>query len=597
MPINPGKYILDAPASADPTVRAGAPAGAVLKKILKFAAPYRYLFVLSLLTSLAGVVLGLIAPYLAGKAIDFMRGKGDVDYRAVAIIAGELGGLYIASALFGWASSVLTVALSQSTIKNIRAAFIKKLHSLPLSYLDQNSHGDILSRIINDLEIVSSGLLQGFIQLFGGVATISITIVMMYILNPIVASAIVLVSPVSILFSFFIAKRGQRLYKKQQASLGRMNGLAEELITNMKLVRAYGYEGTAVSRFDESNDAYRKAYKNAQFNSALINPTTRMINNAVYVIAGILGIAVRASIGDVGAFLMYSNQFTRPFNEVTSIIAELQSALAAAERVIAVLDEPAKETDKENAIPLIRAEGNVSFEHVKFSYRPDTPLIKDFSLEVKKGEKIAIVGPTGAGKTTLVNLLMRFYEIDGGSIKLDGRDIREFKRRDLRKAFGMVLQNTWLFSATVRENIAYGKDSATDPEIEEVARKCHSDEFINSMEKGYGAFVSDAGGNLSSGQRQLVSIARVMLTSPTMLILDEATSNIDTRTERYIQTAFDEMMKDKTSFIIAHRLSTIKNADKIVVLNNGDIIEIGNHEELLEKKGFYYNLYNSQFVE
>ncbi|MFA5448920.1 MAG: ABC transporter ATP-binding protein [Clostridia bacterium] len=564
-----------------------------LKRLLRYAVPYRALFYLALLFSLFGVAATIVAPYLIGNAIDLMN--GDIDFSGVTRIAAILAVIYTLSAAFAWLATIFMTMLSQRVIKAMRIDFIKTLHSVPLSYIDKSSRGDLVSRIINDLDTVAHGLLQGLIQLFSGVATVLFIIVMMFYLNVYIALAIVLVTPVSIFVSYFIAKRAQRLFRLQQSALGELNGIAEEMVGSFKQVKAYTYEEQSYLRFDNINKRYMDAYKNAHFNSALVNPTTRFINNSIYIMTGLMGIALGASIGSIGSFLMYANQFTRPFNEISTVIAELQSAIASADRVFEILDEQSGERDSLGAVSLNSAKGDIIFDSVDFSYNPEVRLIKNFNLLVKKGEKIAIVGPTGAGKTTLVNLLMRFYEVDSGKILLDGLDITDIKRRDMRQNYGMVLQNSWLYSASIKDNITYGRSDASLQKVIEVAKKCHSHEFISAMERGYDTIVSDSGSNMSAGERQLICIARVMITNPSILILDEATSNIDTRTERHIQDAFDTMMKGRTSFIIAHRLSTIKSADKILVLKDGDIIETGAHNELLEKQGFYYELYNSQF--
>jgi len=566
-----------------------------IKSILPYAKPYAKYFIWGSIITLISIAFSLVGPIIVGKAINLMI-VGNTDFVKLSEYLVILVAVYLLSALTQWIGSYCSNTLTQLVVNNIRDAMAKKIQKLPLTYLDSHSHGDIISRMVNDAEKIGDGILHSYHHLITGVTTIIVTIICMFTLDWRVALVIMIISPLSIVASYFIAKRCQKMFDRQQEKVGEINGLAEEFIGNQKVVKAFGYEKKAEKNFNIINKDLQHDMTEAHFISAMTNPTTRMINNIIYVGAAVLGILLKLSIGDLSSFLMYANKYTKPFNEVTTIIADLQNALSATERVAAFLAEKEELPDSVEPKKLDNPQGIISFQNVAFSYLPEKKLITNLNLEVLKGKKIAIVGPTGSGKTTIVNLLMRFYDVDKGKITLDGNDIKDYKRDDLRDAFGMVLQDTWLKADTISNNIAYGNPSATEEQIEEVAKNCYCDEFVSTMENGYNTVLADGGSNLSGGQRQLLCLARVMLSNPTMLILDEATSNIDTRRELYIQSTFDKMMKGKTTFIVAHRLSTIKSADMILVLKDGDIIEQGTHNELMDKKGFYYELYNSQFV-
>ncbi len=567
-----------------------------VRRLLPFIAPYKRYFIWGSVFTLLSVACSLTGPILVGRAIDVMV-VGAVDFAALTKYFYLLLCVYVGSALFQWIGSYCSNTLTQLVVKDLRDAIDEKLQSVPFSYLDRVSHGDLISRMVNDTEKVGDGILHSYNHLIQGLATILVTIVCMFTLDWRIALAIVVVSPLSIVTSYFIAKHAQKMFDRQQAKLGELNGYTEEHVGNQKVVKAFGYEDKATKEFDAINDSLQKDMTSAHFISALTNPTTRAVNNIVYITAAALGVVLKCSIGHIGSFLMYANQYTKPFNDVTTIITDLQNALSAAERVTELLETAQEPPDSENAADLENVAGNISFENVSFSYSPEVPLITCFNLFAESGKRIAIVGPTGSGKTTLVNLLMRFYDVTGGAVKVDGVDVRTVRRRDLRDNFGMVLQESWLKADTIRNNIAYGNKDATDEQIIEVAKSCYCHDFVSSMIDGYDTVLTGGGENISQGQRQLLCLARVMLSEPKMLILDEATSNIDARREMYIQATFDKIMQGRTSFVVAHRLSTIKSADLILVLKDGDVIEQGNHEELMEQRGFYYDLYNSQFVD
>jgi ATP-binding cassette subfamily B protein len=485
-------------------------------------------------------------------------------------------------------------------VKDIRIEAFNHLEELPLSYIDSHQHGDIVSRIVADIDQFADGLLMGFTQLFTGIVTILGTIGFMIAVNLPIAIVVVVLTPLSLLVAGFIAKRTYSLFQNQSETRGELTSLVDEMVGEQKIVQAFGYEDDALERFEDINEKLEKDSMSATFYSSITNPATRFVNNLVYAAVGIIG-AIRViggglSVGQLTCFLSYANQYTKPFNEISNVITELQNAFACAARVFELIDEKSEIKDKENAVVLDNPKGELLLKNVAFSYVPDKKLITDLSLSVKPGMRVAIVGPTGCGKSTLINLLMRFYDVDKGSIAVDGTDIRDITRDSLRLSYGMVLQETWLKAGTIRENIAYGKEDATDEEIVAAAKKAHSHSFIKRLPQGYDTFISEDGGNLSQGQKQLLCITRVMLLMPPMLILDEATSSIDTRTEIRIQKAFNNMMQGRTSFIVAHRLSTIREADIILVMKDGDIIEKGSHEELMRKGGFYNNLYNSQFA-
>ena len=572
----------------------------LVKRLLHYVRPYRTLLFVAVLSSLISVAASLLTPVLIGDAIDFIIGKDNVDFSQVVRYIGYLGITIAFATIFQWLLSWSTNKLSFSTVKDMREDLFDHIDKLPLKYIDSHAHGDLITRMGNDIEQISTGLLQGFSQLLNGVFTIAGTLIVMFIVNWLLALVVFLITPLSLFVAAFIAKHTHDMFIKQATVQGKLSGFGEEMISNAKVVQAFSYGDDAQKYYEELNqELYNYGYK-AQFYSAMSNPCTRFVNGIVYAAVGITGALLAVTRGTISpgllsTFLMYSNQYTKPFNEITGVITELQTAMASARRVFAVLDEPTESDD--SALPEIEeCDGTIRLEDVSFGYTEDRILLQHIDLAVKNGQKIAIVGPTGCGKTTLINLLMRYYDVTDGRILVSSRPVTEVKRDSLRKCFGMVLQETWLTGGTIKENIAYGKRDATDEEIIAAAKAANAHGFITKMEKGYDTVVSEGGDNLSQGQRQLLCIARIMLTHPPMLILDEATSSIDTRTEIKIQKAFGTMMEGRTSFIVAHRLSTIKEADVILVMNDGNIIEHGTHEELLEKEGFYYNLYNSQFA-
>lgn len=571
----------------------------VTKRLLSYITVHNKLLIISLLTAIINVFFTLLNPILIGDAIDFIIGKDNVDFQSILKIIGVLIVSIILASLSQWIMTRCTNVITYKTVQSLREDVFNKINKVPLKYIDSHSHGDIMSRIINDIDQISTGLIQGFSQLFTGIITILVTLGIMIAINFKIALVVVLMTPLSLFVGGFIAKHSKAMFTEQSKIRGEITGYIQEMVGNQKLVKAFSYEDNSQEKFEEINSRLYTSGVKSQFFSSLTNPCTRFVNGIVYATVGIIS-AISAingniSIGKISSFLNYANQYTKPFNEISSVITELQSALASAERVFEVLDEEDEIKDKENAIDLKECNGNIEIKDVSFSYNPDVKLIENFNLSVKKGEKIAIVGPTGCGKTTLINLLMRFYNINSGEIFISGYNINDITRKSSRAMFGMVLQETWLYSGTIKENIAYGKPDATDEEIIEAAKMAHSHEFITRLPNGYDTKISGDGNNISQGQKQLLCIARIMLTKPPMLILDEATSSIDTRTEIFIQNAFNKMMEGRTSFIVAHRLSTIKEADLILVMNKGHIIEQGTHEELIEKKGFYSNLYNSQF--
>lgn len=569
------------------------------KRLLSYITVHNKLLIISLLTAIINVFFTLLNPILIGDAIDFIIGKDNVDFQGILKIIGVLILSIILASLSQWIMTRCTNVITYKTVQSLREDVFNKINKVPLKYIDSHSHGDIMSRIINDIDQISTGLIQGFSQLFTGIITILGTLGIMIAINFKIALVVVLMTPLSLFVGGFIAKHSKAMFTEQSKIRGEITGYIQEMVGNQKLVKAFSYENNSQEKFEEINSRLYTSGVKSQFFSSLTNPCTRFVNGIVYATVGIIS-AISAingniSIGKISSFLNYANQYTKPFNEISSVITELQSALASAERVFEVLDEEDEIKDKENAIDLKECDGNIEIKDVSFSYNPDVKLIENFNLSVKKGEKIAIVGPTGCGKTTLINLLMRFYNIDSGEIFISGHNINDITRKSSRAMFGMVLQETWLYSGTIKENIAYGKPDATDEEIIEAAKMAHAHEFITRLPNGYDTKISGDGNNISQGQKQLLCIARIMLTKPPMLILDEATSSIDTRTEIFIQNAFNKMMEGRTSFIVAHRLSTIKEADLILVMNKGHIIEQGTHEELIEKNGFYANLYNSQF--
>lgn len=571
----------------------------ILKRVLHFCAPYRFYLIAAILSSLISVLLTLYTPILIGQGIDCIIGEGRVDFELLSPILLKLAATAVLAALFSWTMILSSNQVTYKTIKDLRIAAFEKLERIPISRIDSRSHGDIISRIISDIELVSDGLLQGFSQLLSGVLTVMITLVYMLRMNFKVGIVVVVLTPLSLFVSSFIAKKSFHLVKEQSSIRGELSGYIEEMVGNQKIVKSFGYEERALQDFDKINYRLYLNGVKSQFYSSLPNPTTRFVNSMIYAAVAIFGalssIAGGISVGALTSFLTYANQYTKPFNEITSVITELQTALASAKRVFALIDEPEESADDEDAAQPTECSGEVSIDHVNFSYNPEHPLIQNFCLDVKPGQRIAIVGPTGCGKTTMINLLMRFYDVDKGQIRVDGVPVGKMTRDSLRSLYGMVLQDTWMFKGSVRANIAYGKPDATEEEIIAAAKAAHAHSFIKRLPQGYDTILAEDGGNISQGQKQLLCIARAMLTKPSMLILDEATSNIDTRTELKLQRAFSEMMKGHTSFVVAHRLSTIREADCILVMNEGKVIEQGTHEELLAKKGFYYQLYNSQF--
>ena len=570
-----------------------------MKKVLKRIKPYSFLVICSLVMAAATVALTLYFPLLTGDAIDYILEPGKVDFNAIIPILKKLAVIAIITAVCQWIMNVCNNHITYNVTKDIRDEAFKKIEILPLRYIDDHSYGDIVSRVIADVDQFADGLLMGFTQLFTGVLTILGTLIFMFRENVTITLVVLLVTPVSLFVAAFVAKKTYRYFKLQSETRGEETALIDEMINNQNVVQAFSQQKNTMDKFDEINNRLEKVSLNATFFSSLVNPSTRFVNSLVYTSVGIVGalsvIGGRLSVGQLSCFLSYANQYTKPFNEISGVVTELQNALACAARIFELIEEEPQTPDKENARVLDEADGTLSLENVAFSYVSDRKLIENLNLNVKSGQRVAIVGPTGCGKTTLINLLMRFYDVDGGSIKVSGTDIRDITRKSLRSNYGMVLQDTWLKTGTIRENIVMGKPDATDEEVIAAAKASHADSFIRRLSDGYDTFITEDGGNLSQGQKQLLCITRVMLCLPPMLILDEATSSIDTRTELKIQHAFSTMMKGRTSFIIAHRLSTIQDADVILVMKDGHIIEQGNHEELLAKKGFYAKLYNSQF--
>ena len=573
-----------------------------MKKVLSLVKPYRALIALSILCALFSVAGALLIPVFTGDAIDFMLGPGKVDFAVV----GKKALLIAAAAAIAAAAQYLMAVFNNKAAYNIcqglRNRLSNKLHTLPVSFLDSHSSGDILSRMTADIDSFSDGLLMGFTQLFTGVITIAAILGIMFSINWVIALAVVVLTPFSILIARFIASRTHRYFTEQAEIRGDETALVNELIEGQAVLKAFAAEEKSLREFDDINEKLRSSSLKATFFSSLVNPSTRLINNIVYAIVALIGAsfaistgAASITVGTLSVFLSYAGQYAKPFNEISSVVTEFQNALTCAQRIFDILEEDDQTAESENPLSP-PANGNVSFQNVCFSYSRDRKLIENFNLDVKAGQRVAIVGPTGCGKTTLINLIMRFYDVDSGSISVDSCDIRDMTRHDLRSRYGMVLQDTWLSGATVRENIAYGKPDATDEEVIAAAKAAHAHSFIKRLPKGYDTPVIASGANLSAGQRQLLCIARAMLVLPPMLILDEATSSIDTRTEMKVQSAFALMMKGRTSFIVAHRLSTIREADIILVMKNGKIIEQGKHNELLEKNGFYAELYNSQFA-
>ena len=567
-----------------------------LSKLNSYIAGNRKYLILVIISALLANIFMLVAPYISGRAIDFIKGENNVDFPMVAKFIGILFAVYVLNALFTWGMTVFTNALSNHSIKKMRKDAFGKISKLPLKFFDGHSHGDIISRLTNDIDAVSEGLLQGITQLFSGIVTVVGSLVLMFLLDWRITLCVIVITIICIFVSKAIATNSGKMFRLQAQTIGELNGYVSETVGNLKVVKAFGYEDKSSEVFGEINSRLYDCGQKAQFYSSLVNPSTRYINNLAYISVGVLGgfaaLAGHLSVGIISSFLIYATQFARPINDMTSILTQLQSAQAAAARIFA-LGEIEPETPDEDRPELEVKNGEVMFKDVDFSYNKDKELIKDLNIVAKQGQRVAIVGPTGAGKTTIVNLLMNFYGVDKGTIFVDGQAIDSVQRDSLRKNFGMVLQDTWLFAGTVKENIAYGKEGATDEEIINAAKAASAHGFIKRLPNGYDTMITEDGGNLSSGQKQLLTIARAMLSDPKILILDEATSNVDTMTEQRIQKAFLKMMEGRTSFIIAHRLSTIREADLILVMDKGRIIEQGTHNELLAKNGFYTKLYNS----
>lgn len=572
---------------------------ATLKEVICRLGRYRIFLVFSILLATVSVALTLYIPKLTGHAVDYVIGKGKVNFPGVIQVMIQIGVCTLITALVQWLMNVCNNKMTYQMVQDIRNEAFDKIEQLPLKYIDGHPYGEVVSRVIADVDQFSDGLLMGFTQLFTGIATIIGTFCFMLSVNVSITFVVVLITPVSFFVANFIAKRTFRMFRLQSEIRGEQTGLIDEMIGNQKVVQAFGRGEDVTERFDEVNKRLQEASLRATFFSSITNPATRFVNSLVYTGVGITGAfaVVRGamSVGQLSSFLSYANQYTKPFNEISGVVTEFQNAIACAQRVFTLIDEDPQIPEPEHAVHLTDIDGNVKVENVSFSYLPGQHLIEDFNLEVKPGQRIAIVGPTGCGKTTLINLLMRFYDVNAGSIKVEDIDIREMTRKSLRAGYGMVLQETWLKTGTIRENIAMGRPDATEEEIVEAAKASHIHNYIRRLPKGYDTWITEDGGGLSQGQKQLLCIARVMLCRPPMLILDEATSSIDTRTEIKIQQAFAKLMEGRTTFIVAHRLSTIREADVILVMKDGKIIEQGNHEVLMKKEGFYHHLYESQF--
>lgn len=570
-----------------------------LKEVICRLGRYRIFLVFSILLATVSVALTLYIPKLTGHAVDYVIGKGEVNFPGVIRVMIQIGVCTLITALAQWLMNVCNNKMTYQMVQDIRNEAFDKIEQLPLKYIDGHPYGEVVSRVIADVDQFSDGLLMGFTQLFTGIATIIGTFCFMLSVNVSITFVVVLITPVSFFVANFIAKRTFRMFRLQSEIRGEQTGLIDEMIGNQKVVQAFGRGEDVTERFDEVNKRLQEASLRATFFSSITNPATRFVNSLVYTGVGITGAfaVVRGamSVGQLSSFLSYANQYTKPFNEISGVVTEFQNAIACAQRVFTLIDEEPQIPEPEHAVHLTDIDGNVKVEDVSFSYLPGQHLIEDFNLEVKPGQRIAIVGPTGCGKTTLINLLMRFYDVNAGSIKVEDIDIREMTRKSLRAGYGMVLQETWLKTGTIRENIAMGRPDATEEEIVEAAKASHIHNYIRRLPKGYDTWITEDGGGLSQGQKQLLCIARVMLCRPPMLILDEATSSIDTRTEIKIQQAFAKLMEGRTTFIVAHRLSTIREADVILVMKDGKIIEQGNHEVLMKKEGFYHHLYESQF--
>ena len=569
-----------------------------LEKVIKHIKKYWYLLGGSLFFALVYVALSLYVPIQLGNATDLILGRGKVDFTEIGLIAVKIAAFTLIAAFAQWIMNNCNNKITYNVVRDIREETFEHLQKLPLKYIDSHSNGETVSKIITDVDQLADGLLMGFSQLFTGIVTIILTLVFMLTISIKITLVVVLVTPVSLFVAKFIATRTYSMFKKQSETRAKQTALIDEVIGNGKVVKAFGREDEVVEQFDEINEDLRKYYLKGTFFSSITNPSTRFVNSLVYagvaISGGIIAITGGITVGNLQCILSYANQYTKPFNEISGVVTELQNAIACAGRVFVLLEEE-PEIENKNAIDIENASGSVELDHVNFSYTPDKKLIEDLNLCVEPGKMIAIVGPTGCGKTTIINLLMRFYDVNSGKITMDSHNIKDITRKSLRKSYGMVLQETWLKNGTIRDNISMGKENATLEEVIEAAKLSHAHSFIKRLPNGYDTVIGDDGGNLSQGQKQLLCIARVMLCLPPMLILDEATSSIDTRTEIRIQKAFAKMMKGRTTFIVAHRLSTIKEADTILVMNDGKIIEQGNHNQLLANKGFYYELYNNQF--
>lgn len=570
-----------------------------IKKVLHYIRRYQFFLIASLVLALITVVLTLYVPILTGQAVDLIVGKGQVDFAGVYRICVKIGIAILLTMVAQWVMNVANNKITYSVVRDIRTDAFEKIQVLPLSYIDSHSYGGIVSRVIADADQFADGLLMGFTQLFTGVITILGTLGFMLSVSVPIALVVVVLTPVSLFVAAFIAKRTYQMFRMQSETRGEQTALIEEMIGNQKVVQAFGQEKEVGDRFDEINDRLSKYSLQGTFFSSITNPSTRFVNALVYAAVGVFGafFAIQGgiSVGQLSCFLSYANQYTKPFNEISGVVTELQNAIACAGRVLELIEETPEIPDSEDAINLGKADGKVEIEDVYFSYEPNQKLIEHFNLQVKPGQRVAIVGPTGCGKTTLINLLMRFYDVNSGAIKVSEKDIRKVTRESLRANYGMVLQETWLKQGTIRENIVMGRENATDDEVLAAAKASHAHSFIKRLPNGYDTVIGEDGGSLSAGQKQLLCITRVMLCLPPMLILDEATSSIDTRTEMRIQKAFATMMQGRTSFLVAHRLSTIQEADVILVMRDGKIVEQGNHEELLAANGFYKNLFDAQW--
>ncbi|WP_342422212.1 ABC transporter ATP-binding protein [Paenibacillus sp. FSL E2-0178] len=570
------------------------------KRLFRYTSQYRKITVGAVICAILSVIASLIGPLLIGRAVDHMIGPDQVDFPEIFRLLLILGAVYLVGSFFGWLLTYYTNKLAYRTVYDLRRELFDKLDALPLKFHDNHPQGDSISRFVNDMDAVSDGLLQGFSTLLTGIVTIAGAIGLMLYISPVMTLVVLLSAPATFFVARFITMRSQQMFREQAKILGGLNGYVEELVGGQKVVQAYHYEDRSFAGFAERNNELYKTGIKSQFYGSLSNPTTRLVNNITFSVIAMIGSALviggHFSVGDLSSFLIYSNLFAKPFNEITGVITQLQSATASAQRIFNILDLPQETPDAPGAVVMKGSQGTITFDKVSFAYTPERPLIRNFSLEVKPGTRVAIVGQTGGGKTTLVNLLMRFYEVDSGTIRIDGTDITSITRDSLRRNFGMVLQDTWLYGGSIRDNIAYGKPEASEAEVIAAAKAANAHSFIKRLPEGYNTKISGSGDNLSQGQKQLLTIARVMLVDPPMLILDEATSSIDTLTEVRIQKAFLAMISGRTSFVIAHRLSTIRESDLILFMKDGDIVESGTHEELVRSGGYYARLYNSQFM-